>query len=358
MMLNPANCAFKVGSGKYLGLMLSKRGIEANTDKIKAILGIEPLHSIKDVQKHTKRVTSLGRFIFKSGDKCISFFNALKKVKDFAWTDESSMAFEELKKYMVQASLLEKPVLDETLCLRPDEVRLALEEVHRGIYGQHLGGRALPHKITRLGFYWSEMMTYAKYYVKRCDRCQKHALVVMQPPEMLTSINTPIPFSMWGMDILGPFPMATAQMKFLIVAIDYFTKWIEAKPLAKITTKQVAQFLCENIMCRYRIPHILVTDNGIQFNNEEFNKYCDGNEIELGFTLSLTLRPKAKQRVTTGETPFMLTYGAKAVVTVEISHSSPRIRAYNTEENEEGQRLAMDLIDEVRDQAHAKIMAY
>ncbi|XP_074363871.1 uncharacterized protein LOC141704537 [Apium graveolens] len=61
-------------------------------------------------------------------------------------------------------------------------------------------------------------------------------------------------------------------------------------------------------------------------------------------------------RVTTGETPFMLAYGAEAVVPVEISHSSPRIQAYNAEENEEGQRLALNLIDEVRDAAYAKII--
>ncbi|KAL8134680.1 hypothetical protein AgCh_009635 [Apium graveolens] len=181
-------------------------------------------------------------------------------------------------------------------CLRPDEARLALEEVHEGIYGQHLGGRALAHKITRLGFYWPEMMADAKEYVKKCDRCQKHAPVVRQPPEMLTSINSPIPFAMRGMDILGPFPMATAQRKFLIVAIDYFTKWIEAKPLAKITTKQVAQFLWENIMCRYGIPRILVTDNGTQFNNGEFKKYCEENEIELRFTSVAHPQAKGKRK--------------------------------------------------------------
>ncbi|XP_074324263.1 uncharacterized protein LOC141661179 [Apium graveolens] len=80
--------------------------------------------------------------------------------------------------------------------------------------------RALAHKITRLGFYWPEMMVDTKEYVKRFERFQKHAPVVRQPPEMLTSINSPIPFAMWGMDILGPFLMATAQRKFLIVAID------------------------------------------------------------------------------------------------------------------------------------------
>ncbi|KAK1384512.1 hypothetical protein POM88_022247 [Heracleum sosnowskyi] len=76
---------------------------------------------------------------------------------------------------------------------------------------------------------------------------------------------------MWGMDIFGPFPVASAQRKFMIVAIDYFTKWIEAKSLAKITTKQVLQVS-------------LVTDNGKQIDNEDFKKYCEENNIELRFT--------------------------------------------------------------------------
>ena len=94
-----------------------------------------------------------------------------------------------------------------------------------------------------LDFIGPDMLKHAQDYVKKCDRCQRFAPIVRQLPEMLTSINTPIPFAMWGMDILGPFPLASAQRKFLLVAIDYFTKWIEAKPMAKITTKQVAQFV-------------------------------------------------------------------------------------------------------------------
>ena len=242
-------------------------------------------------------------------------------------------------------------VISYLKCLRPQEAREALEEVHGGICGQHLGARALAHKITRLGFYWPEMLADAQDYVKKCDRCQKHAPIVRQPPEKLTSISYPIPFAMWGMDILGPFPMASAQRKFLIVAIDYFTKWIEAKPLAKITTKQVAQFLWENIICRYGIPRILVTDNGLQFNNQEFKKYCEENAIELRFTsvahpqgngqaevanriildglkkrverlrntwvdelLPILWAYRTTCKVTTGATPFLLAYGAEAVV--------------------------------------------
>ncbi|XP_074327644.1 uncharacterized protein LOC141665560 [Apium graveolens] len=106
------------------------------------------------------------------------------------------------------------------------------------------------------------MLADAKAYVKKCDKCQRHAPIVRQPPEKLTSISTPIVFAMWGMDILGPFPVASGQRKFIAVAIDYFTKWIEAKALAKITTKQIAQFFWENVICQFGIPHIIVMDNG------------------------------------------------------------------------------------------------
>ncbi|XP_074323368.1 uncharacterized protein LOC141660293 [Apium graveolens] len=94
-------------------------------------------------------------------------------------------------------------------CLRPLKVEEALKEAHERICRQHLGGRDLAHKITRLEFYSPTMIADAKAYMKRCDRCQRHALIVRHPPERLTSINPPIPFAMWGMDILGPFPIAS-----------------------------------------------------------------------------------------------------------------------------------------------------
>ena len=76
---------------------------------------MEPPKSIKDVQKLTGRIAALGRFISKSGDKCLPFFKALKKVKDFEWTSESQEAFEQSKKYMAEPPLLSKPVDGETL---------------------------------------------------------------------------------------------------------------------------------------------------------------------------------------------------------------------------------------------------
>ena len=72
----------------------------------------------------------------------------------------------------------------------------------------------------------------------------------------------PWPFAQWGLDIVGPFPMTLRQLKFLVVGIDYFTKWVEAEPLATITEKSIRTFVWRNIICRYGIPRVLVLDNG------------------------------------------------------------------------------------------------
>jgi len=82
------------------------------------------------------------------------------------------------------------------------------------------------------------------------------------PPEELRSIYSPWPFHTWGIDILGPFPLAIRQMKYLIVAIEYFTKWIEAEPVAQITAHKVQHFVWKNIVCRFGVPRRLVSDNG------------------------------------------------------------------------------------------------
>ncbi|KAL0456474.1 UNVERIFIED_CONTAM: hypothetical protein Slati_0986600 [Sesamum latifolium] len=74
----------------------------------------------------------------------------------------------------------------------------------------------------------------------------------------------------WGMDIVGPFPLAPGQKKFLLVAIDYFTKWVEAEPVACITEGEVMKFIWKNIICRFGLPRELISDNAQQFQAEEY----------------------------------------------------------------------------------------
>ena len=119
--------------------------------------------------------------------------------------------------------------------LAPDEANYVLRKVYERACGNHSGVRAIIHKVVRVGYYWPTIQADAKAYVKVCDQCQRFSNVPRQPSEYLTSMMTPWSFAQWGLDILGTFPIRTKQMKFLVVGIDYFTKWVEVESLAKIT---------------------------------------------------------------------------------------------------------------------------
>ena len=112
-------------------------------------------------------------------------------------------------------------------CLAPDEANYVLREVHEGACGNHSGARSLIHKVIRAGYYWPTVQADAKAYVKVCDQCQRFSNIPRQPSEYLTPMMAPWPFAQWGLGILGPFLVGTRQMKFLVMGIDYFTKWVE-----------------------------------------------------------------------------------------------------------------------------------
>ena len=162
--------------------------------------------------------------------------------------------------------------------LVPEEAKYVMREFHEGICENHSGARSLVHKLIRVGYYWPTMQKDAGAYIKTCDKCQRFSNTIRQPSEELTPMTTPWPFSQWGSDILGPFLTTIRQLKFLIVGIDYFTKWVEAKALATIMKKNIQSFVWRNIICKYEIPRALVSNNGKQFDNSAFKDFCS----ELG----------------------------------------------------------------------------
>ncbi|XP_058768343.1 uncharacterized protein LOC131642076 [Vicia villosa] len=139
-------------------------------------------------------------------------------------------------------------------CVDASQALEILQELHEGISGQHLGGRSLARKALRAGYYWPTMQQDAKEHVRKCDKCQRHADMPLAPPNELKSLSSPWPFSTWGMDLLGPFPVGSYQNKYLVVAVDYFTKWIEAEALAKITSQNVLRFYKRNVLARFGVP--------------------------------------------------------------------------------------------------------
>ena len=81
----------------------------------------------------------------------------------------------------------------------------------------------------------------------------------------MTSISSPWPFSTWGIDIISPLPQGKKQVKFFLVAIDYFTKWVEAEPLEIIMESKIQNFVWKNIVCRFGILRTIIADNRRQF---------------------------------------------------------------------------------------------
>ena len=157
---------------------------------------------------------------------------------------------------------------------RRGEAKYVLEEVHGGICDHHMGAKSLIQKTMRASYFWPTMQKDVMDFVKRCDRCQRYGNVQRVPREKMTTISSPWPFSQWGIDIVGPLPQGKRQMRFLLVAIDYFTKWVEAKAVATITEAKVQNFVWKNIVYKFGIPRTIILDNGRQFDSHGFRTFC------------------------------------------------------------------------------------
>ena len=106
------------------------------------------------------------------------------------------------------------------------------------------------------------MQVDAVELVKKCNKCQRFRNVQRLPAERLTMITSPWPFAQWGIDIIGPLPLGKGQVKFLLVAIDYFIKWVNAEALATITKAKIRSFMWKNIICRFGILMTIISNNG------------------------------------------------------------------------------------------------
>ncbi|XP_013617681.1 PREDICTED: uncharacterized protein LOC106324220 [Brassica oleracea var. oleracea] len=117
MKLNPAKCTFGVTSGEFLGYIVNQRGIEANPKKITAILDLPSPKNTREVQRLTRRIAALNRFISRSTDKCLPFYELLRGNKRFAWDEKCEEAFNQLKHYLTTPPFLSKPKVGDTLSL-------------------------------------------------------------------------------------------------------------------------------------------------------------------------------------------------------------------------------------------------
>jgi hypothetical protein len=114
--------------------------------------------------------------------------------------------------------------------------------------------------------------------VRYCKGCQYFTRQIHAQAQELQMIPITCPFTMWGLDLLGPLKKAPEGLTHLLVVANKFTKWVEAKPLAKIGSKEAVDFI-QDIIFRFRVPNSIITNNGTQFIGEKFLDFCEDNNI-------------------------------------------------------------------------------
>nr|XP_027120603.1 uncharacterized protein LOC113737595 [Coffea arabica] len=144
-----------------------------------------------------------------------------------------------------------------------------------------LNGEVVYKRTSDLGLLRCVDEDEAEYLMKEvhsgeCVKCQLHGDVMRTPPTKLHSMTTPWPCSMWGMDVIGAIdPPASNGHRFILVAIEYFTKWVETESYKHVTEKVVTDFLRKHIICRFGVSETLITDNAKNLNNDMVDRLCE-----------------------------------------------------------------------------------
>jgi len=155
-------------------------------------------------------------------------------------------------------------------CINEEEVYDILKAYHDGPCGGNFADKRTTHKILRMGYYWPSLFKDAKKYVRDYDSCQRmgqpnHRDEMPLNPEVILE-----PFERWVLDFVGPINPPSNQRVYILVCIDYMTKWVEVKALIKANEKSVLTFLFEEIFVRFGVPRELITDGGPPFNSHNF----------------------------------------------------------------------------------------
>uniref|UniRef100_A0A2N9HNW0 Uncharacterized protein n=1 Tax=Fagus sylvatica TaxID=28930 RepID=A0A2N9HNW0_FAGSY len=155
--------------------------------------------------------------------------------------DKPWMAFQ----FFLSGEILYKRTHDATLlrCVDAEEANRLIQEMHAGLMGAHANGPFLARKIMRAGYYWLTMERDCIRHVQTCHKCQMYQNSKNAPPQYLHTMASPWPFSAWGMDVIGAItPKASNGHEFILVAIDYFTKWVEACSFKNVTQVAVTRY--------------------------------------------------------------------------------------------------------------------
>jgi transposase InsO family protein len=165
-------------------------------------------------------------------------------------------------------------------CIPIPQGREHIRDIHAGVYGHHAAPRTLVGNAFRQGFNWPTAVADANEVVRTCEGCQFYACKTNLPAQALQTIPVTWPFTVWGLDIIGPLRKAPGSYTHLLVIVDKFSKWIEVRPITNLRAEQSMSFFTDFIH-RFGVPNSIITDNGSQFTGRKFLEFCDKYHIRV-----------------------------------------------------------------------------
>ncbi|GJR01922.1 reverse transcriptase domain-containing protein [Tanacetum coccineum] len=281
----------------------------------------------------------------------------LETLSSIAVLDASTPWFADIANYHAGNFMIKGMSTQQKRKFFKDEAHDILMACHDGPTGGHHGANYTARKVFDSGFFWPTIYKDAHELVKNCNSCQRQGKISQRDEMPQNSIQVCEIFDVWGIDFMGPFPSSKGN-KYILVAVDYLSKWVEAKALPTNDARVVCKFL-KSLFARFGAPRAIISDRGTHFCNDQFAKVM----LKYGVTHRLSTAPQQVETYKTpiGCTPYKLVYGKACHLPIELEHKAYwALKHTNFDIKTAGdhRKVQLNELNELRDHAYENSLIY